>query len=148
MVPSTTTTGASATRRRQLALSPEPALTIVAWRDALVENHPDSIATHSDEMLVWWTPILGPSATLMAHQLALLTLKGATHRFAQAELAQTFGLGVTSGRLHAVLERLHRFGVVCIEDHTVAVRLAMPPMSIRHQRRLPGYLALAYQNRP
>jgi hypothetical protein len=148
MIPTPVTGEPSRTRRRQLALSPEHALTIVAWRDELVEKHPDSIATHSDEMLVWWTPILGPSATLMAHHLALLTRNGGTHTFAQPELAQTFGLGVTSGRLHAVLERLHRFGVTHVEDHTIAVRLAMPPMSVRFQRQLPGYLALAYQNRP
>jgi hypothetical protein len=129
-------------------LNTEPALTIVAWRDELVEQHPDSIATDSDEMLVWWTPILGPSATLMVHQLALLVRTGTSHTFSQAELGQTFGLGISSGRLHAVLERLHRFGAAHVDDTAVAVRLAMPPMSIRHQRRLPAYLALAYRSRP
>ena len=98
-------------------------------------------------MLLWWTPILGPTATLMAHQLGRLTRDGRPHTFARGELGQTFGLGASSGRLDRALERLCHFGVARLDTDTLAVRLAMGPMSVHYQQRLPAYLAHAYQHR-
>jgi hypothetical protein len=146
MAPITSDTDVPVPHGRHLVPNPDLPLVIVAWRDDLVENHADSIAVCSDDMLLWWTPILGPSATLMAHQLALLLRTGASHTFTESDLAQTFGL--SSSRLHATLERLHRFGVARSHGCTISLRLAMAPMSVRYQQRLPRYLELAYQSRP
>lgn len=148
MVPTETTTADETTPiDEQLAGDSEPMVAVSVWRDELVEKHPDSIATFSDEMLIFWTPVLGPTATLMARQLARLVRNGDTVTFKQSDLAQTFGLGSASGRLNTALERLARFRVVQIHGDHVRVRLAVPPMSVHHQRRLPDYLATAYRHR-
>lgn len=137
----------AATATAQPPSIPARSITISAWRDELVEKHPDSIAVHSEDMLIWWTPILGPTATLMAHQFARLVRDGTPHTFARADLGLTFGLGSKSGRLDAGLGRLHRFGAAHVQTDQVAVRLAMPPMSVRKLSRLPAYLAVAYGHR-
>lgn len=127
--------------------NPQPSVTIKAWRDELTENHPDSIPTHAEDMLIYWTPILGPTATLMAYRFAGLVLDGSTHTFRRSELGKTFGLGSQSGKLDAGLARLERFGAAQVSASEVAVRLAMLPMPIRQIDRLPRYLQVSYGRR-
>lgn len=47
-----------------------PCLVVVAWHDPVVESAPDAIPTASDEALVWWTPLVGPTGMVMAHRFA------------------------------------------------------------------------------
>ncbi len=135
--PTTSTHGA--------ALNPTAVLTVVDWRDPIVENHPDSTPTASPDTLVWWTPILGPTATLMAHRFATLTAGGDRVSITMADLARTFGLGESNARLRAALGRLERFGVISVAGTQIAVRLWLPPLRPRQIEQLPGYLADAYQ---
>src|SRR6478609_3245911 len=86
-------------------------LTVVAWRDPLVEGHPDAIPTCSDEALVWWTPSVGPTGMLMAHRFAAYAVDGPT-TWTVADLAATFGMGGSSSRLVRTLARLERFGII------------------------------------
>jgi len=136
---------ASWERRRQLALADEDIITIDAWRDPVVAGHPQSTPTNSDHTLFWWTPIIGPTSALMAHRFAALTANGDIHTFTTRELARTFGLGDGSSRLRATIARLECFGVARVHQNTVAVRLALAPLTARQLRALPGYMAIAYQ---
>ena len=126
-------------------LNPTCVLSIVDLRDAIVEHHPDSTPTASADSLVWWTPILGPTATLMAHRFATLTARGDRVSITMGDLARTFGLGESNARLRAVLGRLERFGVISVSGTQIAVRLWLPPLRPRQIEQLPGYLADAYQ---
>jgi len=147
-ITATTRTDSSWERRRQLALATEDIITIEAWRDPVVEGHPQSTPTNSDHTLFWWTPILGPTSTLMAHRFAALTANGDTHSFTTRELARTFGLGDSTSRLRATIARLERFGVARTTHNTIAVRLALAPLTVRQLRALPGYMAVAYREQP
>src|SRR4051812_22798076 len=86
-------------------------LTVVAWRDPIVERRAGAIATCSDDALVWWTPSLGPTAVLMAHRLAAYASNGTT-TFTVEDLAATFGMGGGVSRLARTLVRLERFDVI------------------------------------
>jgi hypothetical protein len=136
-----TTDRSSATR---IPCDPDTTIAVTAWRDHIVESHPESHPTAANDTLVWWTPILGPTATLMAHRLAGHVAKGAEPQFTLAELARTFGVGRSSGRIRDALLRLERFHVVSINGTTVAVRVALPPLMARQVRQLPPYLAELY----
>ena len=120
-------------------------VTVIAWRDATIESHPASRPTASQETLWFWTPILGPTATLMAHRLAGLVSSGETHTFTVGALARTFGLGTSTSRVQATLDRLQRFGVIVVNGDTIAVRIALGPLSNRHRSRLPERLAGIYE---
>ena len=118
-------------------------ITVIAWRDALVENAPGAIPTASDEMFLWWGGTLGPASLLIARHLCLYAAEGATV-WPLDDLGSTFGLA-RSVVTHT-LERLARFGVVTRHGSTVAVRLVLPPLTARQRERLPRYLADSYPN--
>lgn len=126
---------------------PDATLTVVAWRDELVENDPRSHPTSSSDTLVWWTPILGPSATLLAHRFAGYVARGAQQQFTVADVARTLGMGQSTSRVRATLDRLARFGVVTLYGQTVHVRVALPPLTERQAEQLPAYLAALYEQR-
>jgi len=122
-------------------------ITVIAWRDNLIENHPESHPTSSSETLIWWTPTLGPTATLMVHRLAGYVASRGEQQFTLGDLARTFGMGQSTSRVRAALDRLERFGIISVTGQTVSVRLAMPPLTQRHIAKLPGYLAELYEQR-
>jgi hypothetical protein len=142
---STDTTDRSSAQR--IPSEPDTTITVTAWRDHIVESHPESHPTAVNDTLVWWTPILGPTATLMAHRLAGHVAKGGERQFTLAELARTFGMGRSSGRIRTALIRLERFRVVSVNGNTVAVRIALPPLTTRQIEQLPPYLVELYQQR-
>ena len=115
-------------------------LTVVAWRDPVVEGHPDAIPTCSDDALVWWTPSVGPTGMLMAHRFAAYAIDGPT-TWTVADLAATFGMGGSSSRLVRTLARLERFGIISCDGTTIAVRLMLAPLTRRQRAGLPRYLA-------
>jgi hypothetical protein len=143
-MPAHITDGTSAQR---IAADADTKIIIVAWRDRIVESHPESHPTTALDTLVWWTPILGPTATLMAHRFAGHVAQGGERHFSFGELARTFGMGHSNGRVRATLVRLERFGVASVNGHTVAVRVALPPLTARQVEQLPPYLAALHEQR-
>ncbi len=115
-------------------------LTVVAWRDPVVESQPGAIPTWSDDALVWWTPSVGPTGMLMAHRFAAHASEGPT-TWAAADLAATFGMSGGISRLIHTLARLERFGIISCDRSTIAVRLMLAPLTRRQRAGLPGYLA-------
>ncbi|HRE00399.1 MAG TPA: hypothetical protein PLV68_03815, partial [Ilumatobacteraceae bacterium] len=94
-------------------------ITVVAWRDPVIEQAPGAIATTSEEFLTWWAGTLGPSSVLVARHLAVYAADGEVE-WPLDELGATFGLGRT--QLGHTLDRLARFGVIVRHGSTVAVR--------------------------
>jgi len=118
-------------------------ITVIAWNDPVIEQAHGSIATTSDEFLIWWGNTLGPTALLVARHLALYATDGESE-WPLDQLAGTYGVGVaTIGR---TLDRLARFGIVARNGSTVAVRLIAGPLSQRQIDRLPSYLAEARES--
>ncbi|MCU0310710.1 MAG: hypothetical protein MUE36_07185 [Acidimicrobiales bacterium] len=128
--------------------SHEPTTVVVeAWPDPLIENDPRSHPTASGETLLWWTPVLGPTATLMAHRFATVLAHQPRLQITTDDLARTFGMGNSNGRVRATLARLERFDVVTTHAQSVYLRMALPALTSRHLEQLPGYLRDLYQQR-
>jgi len=122
-------------------------ITVLPWRDPLVETHPESHPTATNETLVWWTPMLGPTATLMAHRLAGYLVHNEQVQFTLGDLARTFGMGQSLTRVRTGLARLERFGITRSHGDTVYLRTALPPLTRRQIDQLPPYLADLYRQR-
>jgi hypothetical protein len=120
-------------------------VTVVAWRDSCTEADPDAIATTSDDALVWFTPLVGTLGMLLAHRLAGYAAKGPTV-WTVHEIARTFGLQEPS-RVRRAVDRLDRFHIAHRRETTIAVRLALPPLTGRQRAQLPAYLRTAYDAR-
>jgi hypothetical protein len=121
-------------------------LTLTAWRDPVVENAPGAMRTDSDDALVWYTPFVGTIGIVMAHRFARLAAGGAS-TWTIDEIAGTFGVAPWPRRVLRTVDRLERFGIARRHGDTVAVRLWLPPLTQRQRRRLPDYLAAAYDAR-
>ena len=119
------------------------AITVIAWLDPVIDTAAGWIPTASDDALIWWTSTVGPTGMLMAHRFATYAAEGPSV-WPLIDIAQTFGLGQSIGRVTHTLERLARFGLIARHGDTVAVRLMLPPLTARQRVRLPGYLADAY----
>ena len=100
----------------------DPCLIVVAWHDPVVESAPDAIPTASDEALVWWTPLVGPTGVVMAHRFALYAATGPTTWSIEAVCA-TFGNGATTRAL--------------------TMEFTRAPLTRRQREALPTYLANA-----
>ena len=140
----TDTTSAPATATGRAA---GETITVVAWRDPVVEAMPDATLTATNDTLVFQLPVLGPTATLIAHRLAGYAALGEPRQFTMGDLARTFGLANSTARVQASLRRLEDFDVVKINGDVVAIRLALPPLAAHRRRQLPGYLAEEYRRR-
>ena len=117
-----------------------PCLVVVAWHDPVVESAPDAIPTASDEALVWWTPLVGPTGVVMAHRFATYAATGPT-TWTIEEVCATFGMGHANSRLDHTLTRLERFGIITRRGPVIAVRLMLAPLTRRQREALPAYLA-------
>jgi hypothetical protein len=148
----TTTPATSETTEHAEGTATEPVmgageiLTVIAWRDPVVENVPGAMCTDSDDALVWYTPFVGTIGMVMAHRFARLAADGPS-TWTIGEIAGTFGVTPRLGRVLRSVDRLDRFGIARRHGGTVAVRLWLPPLTVRQRRRLPGYLGAAYDLR-
>ena len=114
-------------------------INVTVWDDPLAAG---GLEADSDDALVYLTPILGPTATLLLHRLARYLSGEATGQtWSISELAAS--LGVIPSTLTASLARLDRFGMIRVTGDRAQVRTRIPPLSARHVSRLPAYLAVA-----
>jgi hypothetical protein len=114
------------------------ALTITEWTDPLVDRA-TWVRLDSNEALFWWTPILGPSAILIAHRFASALADIDRVLWQSDDLAGTFGL--SNATLTRTLDRLVKFGVIHSPwTGLIEARRWMPPMTARHIERLPAYM--------
>lgn len=128
----------------QTSPSPTDTLLVIAWNDPVVERSPGAMRADSDDALKWYGACLGPAGTLIMHRLARYATDGPTE-WALHELGQTFGLAAR--HLRHSLNRLHMFGIAHLAGDVLAVRLWLPPLTVRNRVRLPDYLAAEYEAR-
>ena len=114
-------------------------LHIERWNDPVTTSVFDS---DTDEALMFLAPVLGPTSTLLLHRLARALVSGGPVCWSLADLATTFG--VSLGQIDRTIDRLERFGYARRDGFTLAVRVAIPPLTRRHIERLPAYLAATY----
>lgn len=129
-----------APRRRSAVLPPDaPTLTIVPWRDDLVEQVGHDV--HGEYVERFWLGILGPTATWLLRRLVSdLAAAPAGFQLDLATTAGALGIGWEQGRanpLTRALGRLVVFGLAQSHGTTLAVRLRVPPLAGRHLARLP-----------
>ena len=129
---STSSTSPTGTNVSDASVSAGDQLTVVAWRDAVVEQTTGAIPTASDEALVWYLPIVGSIGTVMAHRFAHYAADGSTI-WTIEDIARTFGMGGSTQRVLRTLERLERFEIIHRQHPTVAVRLWLPPLTYRQR---------------
>ena len=121
-------------------------LTVDAWHDPLVETAAGAMRTDSDDALVWYTPTIGTIGMAMAHRFSRHASDGPSC-WTIEDIARTFGIGSSAGRVWHSIDRLERFGIIRRTGDLLAVRLWLPPLPARMQAQLPGYLADAYTER-
>ena len=137
-------TNHTATQHDTTIHSESRSLTVLAWLDARNDATPGAHLTASDDALLWYTPILGPTAMLMAHRFATHAVHGPTS-WTYPSLARTFGMGRAAGRVPRILDRLERFDIICRPDpHTIAVRLLLAPLTAHQRQQLPDELVATY----
>jgi hypothetical protein len=135
------TTGDPASNR------PDRWLTIVAWSDSPLAEADGGIPTRSDEALYRWTPILGPTAMLMAHRFAACVEDRERTTLTVAEIAAILGLGRAVAKVGRSISRLERYGIARAHDDAVAIRIVLPPPSRRLRAQLPLTLVEAVEQR-
>jgi hypothetical protein len=136
--PSDTRTDAPS--RRSGTLPPDtPTLTVVPWRDELVERVGHDV--HGEYVERFWLGILGPTATWLLRRLASeLAASPSGFELDLATTAGALGIGWEQGRanpLSRALQRLVVFGMAQCHGTTLAVRVRVPPLAGRQLARLP-----------
>lgn len=121
-------------------------LTVVAWRDPVIDSTPGAVRTDSDDALVWYTPSVGTIGMAMAHRFARHATTGPS-MWTIEDIARTFGIGPSPARVGRSFDRLERFGLIRRAGSVVAVRLWLAPLTDRQRCHLPAYLAAAYDVR-
>ena len=127
----------------QEALAVGDTVTVIAWRDPVVEHARGAVRTDSDDALVWYTPSIGTIGMAMAHRFARYATESPT-TWTIIDIAHTFGLGTSAARVQRSLDRLERFGITRRHGDTIAVRLWLAPLTFRQRSQLPSYLAAEY----
>lgn len=122
-------------------------ITITGWVDPLVVEF--GWEAGDERTLLYLTPLLGPTATLMLHRLGGNAHSDST--WCVDDLAATFGLkGQGShglGKNSPVcrsLARLVQFEFVRLGATSISIRTHVAPLSERHLRHLPPYLVTKY----
>jgi len=132
----------------------EARVTLVTWSDPLITGNPQATVTNSADTLQWWTPVLGPSATLTAYFAADLLARNGDDpvELGVVDLARRVGHGRTLHRWLTTIERLAGFAVVGVigqtDDHlAIAVRSHLGPLTARQRKLLPDDLRDLYARR-
>lgn len=121
-------------------------LTVVAWRDPVVETVGHDAC--GDYVELFWLGTLGPTATWLLRRLAVSVINhpdGST--IDVAGLATALGLGSEHGRsatLYKALNRLVIFGLARHIGDAIAVRSIVPPLTMKQISRLPTHLQRAH----
>lgn len=90
-----------------------------------------------------WAPVIGPTSVLLLRRVPALWREGMPAEVDVAELAQSLGLGNSTGRsgtMQHTLERLERFRFASFSGpDDLDVFTEAPPLSSRHLERLPAW---------
>lgn len=121
-------------------------LTVVAWRDPVVETVGHDAC--GDYVELFWLGTLGPTATWLLRRLAVCAINhpdGFT--IDMADLATALGLGSEHGRSATLLKAMNRLIIFGLARHigdSIAVRSIVPPLTMKQISRLPAHLQRAH----
>jgi hypothetical protein len=111
--------------------------------NVVADHTPGEHITDSDDIW-WWLPVLGPTATVLAYNLA----RHARHTdmtWPTEALAQRVGLGKSQSLMWRSLDRLDMFQVAHFHGTDVlTIRLQLPMLTQRQLSKLPDDLAADY----
>lgn len=97
-----------------------------------------------------WAPVIGPTSVLLLRRLPVLWREGMTAEVDVADLAQSLGLGNSTGRsgtMQHTLQRLERFRFAAFSSPAdLEVFTEAPPLSSRHLDRLPAWTAKRHEH--
>jgi hypothetical protein len=134
---------------KQESIETPPALTVMAWRDALVESRGHRSGSAYIETV--WAGVLGPTATLLWSRLARLAAVRPAARIDRVDLARSLGLGDRlgpHGPLSRSLSRMVAFGAAIRSSAEVLmIRLALPDVPAHQLGRLSVSGRIAHQRR-
>jgi len=117
-------------------------LRIEAWLDPVVDEV--GYDPRSSYVETYWLPVLGPSTTWLLRRLAAhLDARPGGVDLDMEELARALGLGERSGPnapFARTVKRCVDFQMAEWRGESLAVRRHLPPLALRHLRRLPDSL--------
>lgn len=123
-----------------------PTLIVVPWRDPVVEAV--GYDARSPYVELFWLGIIGPTSTWLLRRLVSgLDAYPDGYELDLAETANALGLSLTAGThspFGKALNRCIMFGMAHHVAGGIAVRRLIPPLSLRHLRKLPDHLQLAH----
>jgi hypothetical protein len=108
---------------------------LTVWNDPRAAN---GLQTDTDDALIYLTPVLGPTSTLVLHRFSRCLRTGTSRVWSIEDLAATFGVGVS--QMRASLARLERFGMIRLAGDRIEVRTRLASLTVRHAERMPAYL--------
>ena len=123
-----------------------PTLIVVPWHDPVVEAV--GFEARSPYVELFWLGILGPTSTWLLRRLVSgLDAYPDGYELDLAETANALGLSLTAGThspFGKALNRCVMFGMAHHVSAGIAVRRQIPPLSLRHLRKLPHHLQVAH----
>ena len=142
MLPTPSTPSTPSTQSTPLARS----LIVMPWHDPVVESV--GYEARSPYVELFWLGILGPTATWLLRRLVSgLDAYPDGYELDLAETANALGLSLTAGTHSPFGKALNRnvmFGMAHHLTGGIAVRRQIPPLSMRHLRKLPQHLQDAH----
>ncbi|HEY4332632.1 MAG TPA: hypothetical protein VGM78_08685 [Ilumatobacteraceae bacterium] len=121
-------------------------LIVTPWNDPVVEAV--GFDARSAYVELFWLGILGPTATWMLRRLVSgLDAYPDGYELDLSETANALGLSLTAGTHSPFGRALNRnvmFGMAHEVPGGIAVRRQIPPLSLRHLRKLPPHLQAAH----
>jgi hypothetical protein len=123
-------------------------IAIKPWSDPVVDTLGHDPRSRYVE--TFWLPTLGPTALLLLRHLAdRFDANPDGVELTVSDTSHALGLGQRDGNSSPIvrtLARLTQFDLACEDPYsnTVAVRRNVPPLNVRHLRRLPSELQLAH----
>lgn len=121
-------------------------ITIRPWIDPVVDD--DGHDVRSRYVETFWLGVLGPTATWLVRRFAAgLDQCPEGYELDLADTAQAMGLRFTAGRaspFSKALQRCVMFGLAHPVPSGLAVRRRVPPVAVRHLRRMPERIQRAH----
>ena len=123
-----------------------PTIVVMPWHDPVVESV--GYDARGPYVELFWLGILGPTSTWLLRRLVTgLDAYPDGYELDLAETATALGLSLTAG-VHSpfgkALNRCIMFGMAHEVAGGIAVRRQIPPLPLRHLRRLPAHLQTAH----
>lgn len=112
------------------------------------DPRPGTHDTNTLDAIIWWTPTLGPTATIAAAHLANHAINQPRTPLAIADLQTMLGVTEVAGRCWRAINRLERFGMLTWHStNTITIRTQLPSLRPKQLARLPEVAVAVYSQR-